>query len=245
MEMSKDGVLENVNAGGVQLEQIQKSTTTTEESQSEKTIKLEDHKRALDDMIRFKNASREKDQIISELQRKFSESKQAEKSADLHGKQDFKGLWELERQGKLDAQKETEDARNEANKLKELVGYNEKLKAVQKGLLESGFRKEALNMLSNENLESLELEITSKGNFNVHGIPTFVESFKKQYGFLFATQQNVLVNAGGGATVAEEKPLTDAYMVELSRSNKPGERDKFKELWPKYMLQRKTNGLKK
>lgn len=227
------------NASGAQ--QNQTSTTSgasndtqaTSQQTDTRVIKPEDHERAINDMMKFKKALGEKDLEISNLRKEF----ETFKKKNMEAGQDFKGLYELERGEKEAAKKEALEAKESSDKLKRLVAYNEKFRAIQKSLLEKGFKQEALSLLESESFDNVELEITSKGNFNVLGVDSFVESYKKKYNFLFGNNQTTVVNSGGGSTVDEEKPLTHQYMVELSRSRKPEDQVMLKKLWPKYVQQ--------
>lgn len=220
-------------AGGASAGQTIETTQSQQDTSTQRLIKPEDHERAVNDMMKFKKAAQEEAQKRAELEQKLKDFQKK----TLEGSSDFKGLWELERQAKEELARQVEEERQKALSLKNMVAYNEKLKAVQKGLLDTGFRKEALSILESESLENVELEITSKGNFNVHGVDTFIESYKKKYGFLFGSNQSSVVNSGGGSTFAEEKPLTHDYIAQLSRSKKPEDLEMLKKLWPKYVQQ--------
>lgn len=192
---------------------------------TQRTVAFEDHKRALDDLHKFKTQAREYESKLSELQTKL-ESRSKE---ELEGQGNFKTLYEQEKQARAELEKKY-------GGLKESITYNEKFKAANAALAKAGLRPEALKILERESLEALEVEATSQGRFLVHGVDLFVDNFKKSFPFAFQDQKPPTVNSGGGASGSMgDDELTPAYMVKLEKTD----RAKYLELLPKFLEQRK------
>ncbi len=192
-----------------------------------RTISFEDHKRALDDMHRFKSQARELEQKYTQLQSQLD----TKRKADLEGANDWKSLYEQEKAARAELE-------NKHGSLRENIVYNEKFRAVNAALAKSGLRPDALKILERETLDSIEVEATSQGRFLVHGVDLFVDQFKKQFPFAFQETSPPKINAGGGATGSSfgDEELTPAYMVNLERTDKA----KYYELMPKFLAQRKA-----
>lgn len=214
---------------------LNQQTTDNQTTEQEKTIKFEDHKRALDDMLKYKKTSQESDRKVAELQALIKDRDRAA----LEKGSDFKGLYELERGRADDLAKQVDSLTQKTAQQRELYARAEKLKAVQTALLNAGFKKEALKIIEKESLEELELELTTTGRVNILGVDSYVDRFTKDWAVLKGPVHGVQVNSGGGAATQDEKPLTDSYMVELSRSRKPEDQVKFKSLWAQYIQQKK------
>lgn len=189
------------------------------------SINPDDHKRALDDMHKFKKQSRDKDATITELQAKLQETE----SIRLREKEDYKGLYEK-------TAKELQNERERREQLKVNVLRSEKHRSVYPALKKAGLRDDAEKLLDNESFDDLEVETTSEGRFLVHGVESYVDRFKENYGFAFENKAVARINAGGAnreSTISEEN-LTAAQMSELWKKD----RDKFHKLFPVYLKNR-------
>jgi hypothetical protein len=159
-----------------------------------KAVKWSDHKRALDDLARFKSQAKDAREKAEKAARDLEELK-----TKLHTEgNDYKSLYET-------AKSKLEAAETERVQLKQGVVYGERYRAVFPALKEAGLRADAVKLLDMQSLEELEIEATSNGRFIVNGVKDFVEEFKKQYPYAFETKR-VRVNGGGAGGDGGTKP---------------------------------------
>lgn len=169
---------------------------TTEESKP-KMVSWEDHQRALKDMHKFKDEARQ----LKELQEK-------EERKRLVENEQWKQLAEINEQ-KFIAAEEKQKRQNETilNTLK-----HEKLKRVA---VSNGIREEALDDLDLLSLESIDVEATTSGRFNVHGAEDYVSRLKKLKPHWFRDSVPPKVNSGGGGAPPQGKKYTAQDIVNI------------------------------
>jgi hypothetical protein len=170
---------------------------------NDKVIDPADHDRAIQDMLKFKARAKAAEEKLENLSNEVAELK----TASLQDKEDYKALYEAE----VQAHKET---KRRADGLKQNVSYSEKHRAVYPALKRAGLLDEAEKLLTESELDKLELEVTSSGRFNVIGIDTFVESFKNEYPFAFKNSQPPIINSGGNSnSIPPNKKITPQMVV--------------------------------
>lgn len=192
------------NGSGASNEQTGSAEGSAGSNDSTKTIKYEDHVRALDDLKKFKSQSRELEMKLQQISEELESTKQ-QKLAETN---DYKSLYEQ-------AANKNKEWQQKYDGLKKNVVFNEKYKAAQKALLDAGIRKEAIKILDKESLDEIVVEHTSEGRMLVNGVEDYVDSFKKNYAFAFEEKSKTRVNGGGGAA-HDSKALTplDLYTIE-------------------------------
>lgn len=188
---------------------------------SSKTVNYQDHKRAVDDMMRFK---REKAEVEAKLH--------AYQEAQLKKEANYKELYE-----RAEARRQEAEGREEA--FKEGYVSSQKWDAVEKELLRSGVRPDAITMLKNMDLKGVETEFTSQGRVIVHGAEHYVESTKKSYPFMFQSSSAPVINPGSGPS-AMSGPVTVDDVLKAERESKldPSKKAHYLQLHKSYMEQR-------
>ncbi len=191
-----------------------------------KSVSWEDHKRALDDMHRFKREKEESDAKLSAAEEK-----------SLREKEDWKTLAEREkvRAEKLDA---------DNKKLTDVFLRTHKYGEVKKVAVEMGLRGEAMDDLDLLDIDGVKVEATSSGRYLVHGAKEYVEELKGKKPHWFKKSGPADINAGtGGGAPGVPKKVTADDLVQAERKMKSGQlsKDGFNKLFKEYQVQRKTN----
>lgn len=184
-----------------------------EPAANSKVINQEDHDRAIQDMLKFKARAK----IAEEKLESLSSEVESLKRASLQDKEDYKALYEAE----VASHKET---KRRADGLKQNVSFSEKHRAVYPALKRAGLIDEAEKLITESELDKLELEVTSSGRFNVIGIDTFVESFKTEYPFAFKNSQPPTINSGGNSNSIPTTQKITPQMVVAAEGTKDYER---------------------
>jgi hypothetical protein len=187
------------------------SDHTPEDSEEEpRSIKPEDHQRALKDMHRYKSLHRESSERIKALEAEMTEMRQQ----SMHEKENFKGLYE-----ETKARLEEEQRKKEA--LKENVLYSERYRAVFPVLKKEGFRDDAHNLLDMMDLKDLDVEATTEGRFLVNGVDTWIDGFKHKYPYAFQAKKGPNVNStSGGDAIMRPSEMTPAKLIEIEEKCK-------------------------
>lgn len=192
---------------------------SSQEGQAEptKSVRFEDHKRALDDIAKLKREA--------ETLRAQAEEARRAKLAE-QGK-----IQEVAEAYRTDAEK----AKAEKDQLWKAVVDREKENALREAALKIGIRQEALSDLRLYGLDNVGVEYTTDGRFIVNGADLAAESLKKSRPYLFRNAEVPNFNSGGqGTRPPKEQELTPELLAELSVSNKA----KYLELLPKYIAQK-------
>lgn len=197
------------------------AATTTVEATEVKTVKYDDHKRALDDLHRFKTEAKEAKAQLEQVQQD-----------NLKKAQDFKTLWENE-------QKLRTDAEAGLGKLKNAIVNNEKYTAIKTAAMKAGLRADAVDMLDHIPVEGVEVEATNQGRFLVHGADTFVEHLKKKMPFAFSNTETPKFNGGGASGSAKAESITAAQLVSIQRTDPA----KYPAAMRQYMEQQRKNAV--
>jgi TolA-binding protein len=181
-------------------------------------------KRLLKDVMKFKNRAKELEQVVDDLKNKIESLQQN----NLKEKEDYKALYEAE----VTAHKET---KRRADGLKQNITFSEKHRAVYPALKKAGLIDEAEKLISEAELDKLELEVTSSGRFNVIGIETFVESFKSEYPFAFKSGKTPNINSGVTNNSIQDNQVVTAAMVIAAE----GDKVKHKQLLEQFLKQKR------
>lgn len=217
---------EEVKTGGAGTQESSaqegETTTSTTQTEAEKKVGWKDHKRALDDMHKFKREAQEAAQRLASLE--------AERLAE---KEDFKGLAEK-------YQKERDTYKQNLEKERGAFQLDRKYSAVKEAALKLGLRNERdLDLI---NLDDVGVEYTSEGRMFVNGVDEFVAQLKADRPHWFQDKSAPRFN-GGGATTEPPKnePLTARKVYELERKYRSeGKLDKVKELYEQYSKQKQA-----
>lgn len=226
------GGASTANAGGAQSGNVQDSKADPTISQGAvKVVAFDDHKRALDDLHKFKRSASEAQLRADELERKMKEIEDQK----LVERNEFKTLYERER----DKSKELEGKYNSLTKnLFDDRKYNE----VRAAALKAGLRPEAETDLELLDLNGVAVERTDKGRIIIHGAGEFVDDLKKKRPYWFQDSKVPNFNGGGANPPKDGAPreLTAEYMVELENKKRRGDKEAaklYQELMPKYAEQ--------
>jgi hypothetical protein len=189
------------------------------DSDETKTVSWKNHRRALDDMHRYKTEANELKTRNSELEEE-----------KLREKENWKSLAE---RYKTDADKYKAEAENG----KSLFANTQKFNAVKKVALESGLLPEALDDLDLLNLDEVVVESTDHGRYAVHGVKEFVETLKQTKNHWFVKKQAPNVNSGGGTVKPDEgQPLSPSDVINAEKQYKLGKisREQYTDIYSRY-----------
>lgn len=227
--------MENTSGSAQQSEQVSSATVShaaesATTQQQEKLVKWDDHKRAIDDMHKYKAQARQLEAERETLKRQFEE-------AGLKQKEDFKTLYEKEKEMRLDAE-------SKFRSTLESVVYNEKFKAASQALIKSGLKPEAIKIVARDELKDIVVETTSEGRFLVNGVETFVDYFKREHPYAFQQVQASNINGNGGVVSVESSQVTPAMILEAESlykkdPNNREKKEKYLTLIAKYKSQKK------
>jgi len=153
-------------------------------------------------------------QKLSALEQEKAElAKQLEatQTAQLQEKENYKQLWENERQKREAAEKKNQD-------LSTTVFNNFKTSAIKEEALKAGILDTAVDDLDMLDTSIVEVETTDKGNINIHGASNFVEDLKARKPHWFKKAGAPTINNGTpGETPVKE--MTAAEIVKLQKED--------------------------
>jgi hypothetical protein len=177
-------------------------------------VRFDDHKRALDDMHKFKREATEAKSRLEELE-----------AQKLREQGEWKTLAEREKELRLQAEQK-------AGKLNEALYQSRKFDEVYKEALKAGLRQEAISDLELIGLDGIEVELTSTGRMLVHGADSFVQELKRKRAHWFSSDRPPTVNSGGSAIAPMPEEVTPQMIIE---AEKKGDKVRAAELTKKYM----------
>lgn len=175
--------------------------TNKEKESNARTVSWDSHQRALSDLNKEKQARRDLEARIGDLE-----------SKSLQEKNDYKSLYEREKSKREAAESETTKVKNWAFTTQR---FNEvKTEALKAGIIPSSV--EDIEILLKDDSE-VKVEVTSSGRFIVEGAKEFVDKVKGERPHWFSKSGAPNVNgAGGGQPPPNPKELTphDVYVAE-------------------------------
>ncbi len=182
-----------------------------------------DHERALADLQKFKREAAELKKERETLNtNKMKEQNQWKELAEKH-------------------EKEANDAREEAAKIRDSFLGERKFSTVKEKCLVLGLRPEAASDLEMLDLESVTLETTSTGKINVLGADKFAERLKTLKPHWFADKNAPAVNTNGARIVDSNGDITPAMILAAEKEGrKSGDMGKYQDLFKKFQQQRAT-----
>ncbi len=198
-------------------------TPPEKKQETKRTVSWDDHKRAIDDMHKFKAASvdAEKRLAVAEEDR-------------LKEKDDWKALAEREktRADKLEGEKKS---------LSEVFTKTQKYSEIRKSAMEAGLRPEAMDDLDLIDVDGVQVEATSSGRFIVHGSKEFIEELKTKKPHWFKKGTVEEINAGGTTGVKPKSsklgPL-DVFDAEKKWKSGKISRQDYLGVFEKYRTQK-------
>jgi len=190
-------------------------------SEETKTVSFKDHKRILDDAMKFKSelkAQRERANNLEAQVQAWNDQKKADEGKTHELLEDMKK--------RLAAEQEKNQ------KLVDNFYTSQKMAEVRSLALKNGLRKEAELDLFMLDLKDVEVERTDQGRVLVHGADSFVERLKSDRPHWFSDEKVSTFNPGGARASSNTTPeLTEAYMLKLEKTDKA----KYREMLPKYV----------
>lgn len=184
--------------------------------------------RVLADMHRYKRRWKE-------AESKLQEKPKPKGGQDDDNPNDYKSLAERYRT-------EAESWKSKADGWRNLTIQEKKFAELMPALQRAGLRDEAKDLIDLHGLDDLEVEQTDQGRMIVHGVSSFVESFKSKYPFAFRTARAPSVNSSGGANKLDEGELLSPQdIVDLEKKcRKNGDMKPYREAVIKYKQQRQA-----
>lgn len=208
----------------------QKEQTEGHSDENQKSIRWQDHQRALNDLKKYKAQARQAADELEQLKSSLSEQKRKK----LEDANDYEALYRS-------AKQELESEREKADRWKTYTIQNTKLSEVKPALQRAGLRQEAERLLDLEDLSDVEVEATDQGRFIVHGVDGFVERMRQNYPFAFQQKKMPGIDSTSGhrAKSFEEKPLTREDVLRIERECKQkGDMGPYHEAVHRYRKQR-------
>jgi hypothetical protein len=215
---------EEGGASSTQADDSSASSDNGKTSGSPKAVSWDNHKRALDDLHKYKNQVKDLETRLGDLE-----------SNSLKEKQDFKTLYEQEKQKRSEAEKREKSWKDWSVQTQR---YNEvKSLAMQKGLI-----PQSLPDLELLDLSEVAVEVTSGNRFLVEGADVYVERLQQSRPHWFKSTKAPTVNGGGGGSPPppESSKLTskDVFDAERKWKTKQITREKYEEIYGKFVAQR-------
>lgn len=203
-------------------EQTQEPNSGQNQNDTSKAIRPEDHKRAIDDLLKYKAEAQD-------LRKRLD----SEEVTRLREKEDFKTLAEREK-------KRADEVEERLRKRDAFYNNETKLAAVKQAALKAGIRAEAESDLPLLSLEGVTVEVTNQGRFIVHGAEAYIEDLKRQKPHWFKTTKAPTVNSGStsNSTPAGSFDPENLTPEKLLEAEKKLPREKFHELFRRYQQQR-------
>jgi phenylalanyl-tRNA synthetase alpha subunit len=187
------------------------SEETTEEKVIEdgtNEVEVEEKKQRLAGSTFYKQKL---EQTNSELQQANARLEELE-TQRLQEKENFKELWELEKQKREQAeQKSTQMTETYFNGLKKI--------AIKQEATKLGILPEAIEDLDNTDNSMVQIETTSTGNVNVIGAREFIESLKERKNHWFSKTGAPNINNQIGSDVTKPKDLSPKEILALAKSD--------------------------
>jgi len=185
-----------------------------QDDQQSKPIDPNDHRRAIDDMMKYKKQARSTGDRLKTLETENEKLK----TQHLKSQNNYKGLYE-ETSQRLKEQTE----RNQA--LHTSIINHARRESVLPRLHEMGLRKDAHNLFQMSDLDVIDVETTSAGNVIPveSSVQEFCQTFKNQFSYAFDDKRKPVVNSSGGANVLNGKAhLTaqDVFKIERDCAKK-------------------------
>jgi hypothetical protein len=217
MEESKTG-------SGAPVEELKSGAPSSEPKEEPvKQVPLENHRRAIDDMHKFKTRAAELEAKLTALEEE-----------KLKETENYKAL----------AERYKADADSNKQKLEKWSqGFSkfQKLTAVQAAAQEAGLI--SADDLESVDLSSIDVEETSSGRYILHGVKDLVEDVKKKKPHWFKKEKAPVVNSGGGgAKPAGDARVTAQDVNEMERKFKRGlvTKDQYHAVFTKWRTQSKS-----
>lgn len=192
-----------------------------QQQETPKSVSYDDHKRALDDLNKFKGEWKKSQEAINATRAEL----ESLKNQRLAEKEDYKTLAE-----KYQAELKQKDT--ELTQFRDGFFTSKKYDAVYASALKAGLRGEAEADLSLLPLDGVEVERTDHGRVMVHGSDSYVERLKRERPHWFKSEEPPRVNSGGGKLPSNE-PLTRDKVYELEKAYRKSGSAKDKEAWQK------------
>jgi hypothetical protein len=215
------GSAQTETSGANSDQQTNNSQNQSQSSTPGKVISEEDHKNAIQDMLRFKAEAKKN----AEALQKLNADLQRMKETGLKSQNDYKTYSEA-------LEKERDSLKEETDRLKKSVADTFRQIEVREAAKKLGLQERALPDLDLLKYDEVEVEFTTNGRVLVNGAPQFAEMLKKTRPHWFTSGQAANINTGGKGNVAPEQ-LTASYMREIEKTDPK----KYKELFPKFAKQ--------
>jgi predicted RNase H-like nuclease (RuvC/YqgF family) len=183
-------------------------TVTTQVTESD-VVSKKDHERALADMLKFKNALREKEKSMEKLQAEREELRMQ----GLRAKEEWKTI--AEEKEALARQLE-----QDLKATKQAVLDSKRYEALKVECMKLGIIDHALDDITQEMLQSVDVEVTSTGRVNVLNAKQAAEDIKLRKPHWFGKPSAPSVNNGVPTVGTTQSPVTPKQVLELQAKYK-------------------------
>ena len=217
VDQNGDGVIDVDSSAATTTDQEAETKKADSDLGDTKMVDWKNHRRALDDMHRFKKEA-------AELKARLEE----QENQKLKEKEDWKTYAERE-------EAKRKEAEERLNSFQGSVFEDKKYSSVREAALKAGMRPEAMSDLELYSLDGVTVEATTNGRFLVHGSEAWVDDLKKSRPYLFSNNDVANINSGGASNKAASQKapeLTPQYLLKLEKDvalGVPGAKDKYRQ----------------
>lgn len=185
--------------------------TTNENEQPTDEVKhvdYETYEKTKNDMHKYKRQFSDSAKQIEELQARLNKVEEEK----LQNSENYKELWEKEREQKLQIE----------NKLKSFsnsVIEDKKMSAIKEYALKAGIDTEFVDMLEAFDTSDVLVERTTSGGFIVNGADTWVEGLKSSKPKMFQRKADPSINNSNPDSTTRSKVYSKKEVLELQKTD--------------------------
>lgn len=194
---------ENTSQENEQVDQV-----SNEQEQEQKHVDYNTYERTKNDMHKFKRQFMEQQTKLEKMQAEL-EKAETEK---LKNSENYKELWEKERQAK-------EDLKGKLSQFSSTVLEDKRRDAIKQELLKNNFDTDFLDIVDAFDTSDVLVETTSNGSFVVNGADTWVEALKSTKPKMFKQKVDPKVNNATGDHQHREKIYSKQDVLKLQKEN--------------------------
>lgn len=195
-----------------------------EQEPKQEAVDLAAYERMKNDMHKFKRQSVE----LAKERAEFETKLQLAEEEKLKGSQNYKELWEKERESK-------QTILGDFNSLKQNLISDKKMSAIKAHAAKLGLDDDFVDMLDAFDTSDVLVETTSSGQFIVNGADTWVEALKADKPKMFKQKVDPTINNASGGYDGREKTYTTAEILHLQKTDQ----GKYQEVMSKITRNKK------
>jgi len=162
---------------------------------------------------------KQENEVIKQEQAELAQKLSQMEESSLREAENYKELWEREKQ-------QREDAQDRLSSFQQGFLTDKKLTAIETEAIKAGIDLNYVDFVKKDNSSFVKVETTSEGNVNVLGAKEYVEDFKTKFPAMFKSHGGPNVNTATAQESSGPKEYSPAQLLKLSRE-KPAEYKKI------------------